>query len=101
MNVSARQTYINTLVKSSERSAANGLSNISRSLGITFSPLFLGPLLGAKTHSILSEMPFFLGGGFKLLYDVLLLIFFLNLREEEKERRESRSSEDELEALKN
>lgn len=54
MNVSARQTYINTLVKSSERSAANGISNISRSLGITFSPLFLGPLLGAKTHSILA-----------------------------------------------
>ena len=54
MNVSARQTYINTLVKSSERSAANGISNITRSLGITFSPLFLGPLLGAKTHSILS-----------------------------------------------
>lgn len=80
MNVSARQTYINTLVKSSERSAANGISNIARSLGITFSPLFLGPLLGAKTHSLLAEMPFFLGGGFKLMYDILLMVFFLNLR---------------------
>jgi hypothetical protein len=45
MNLSARQTYVATLVKSDERSAAGGISNIARSFGLSFSPIILGKLM--------------------------------------------------------
>lgn len=35
MDVPARQTYVSLIVSSSERSAANGITNIARSLGLT------------------------------------------------------------------
>lgn len=42
MNLSARQTYVATIVQSDERSAANGISNVARSFGLALSPLLLG-----------------------------------------------------------
>jgi len=34
MDVPARQTYVSLMVSSSERSAANGITNIARSVGL-------------------------------------------------------------------
>jgi hypothetical protein len=36
MDVPARQTYVSLVVSSSERSAANGITNIARSVGLSF-----------------------------------------------------------------
>jgi len=52
MNVSARQTYVATIVKSDERSAAGGISNIAKSLGLSFSPLILGSLMNQPVSSL-------------------------------------------------
>ena len=35
MDVPARQTYVSMVVASDERSAANGITNIARSIGLT------------------------------------------------------------------
>lgn len=45
MDVPARQTYVATVVESDERSAAGGITNVARSLGLSFAPLLLGKII--------------------------------------------------------
>jgi len=42
MDVPARQAYVNMVVASDERSAANGITNIARSVGMFIGPLLVG-----------------------------------------------------------
>ena len=86
MDVPTRNAYVSGVVDADERSAANGVTNIARSLGGSLAPIFAGNLLGsaASRNDI-----FYIAGGLKLIYDFLLLISFNSVEtSEEKAKRE-------------
>jgi MFS family permease len=76
MDVPARQTYVATVVDADERSAAGGITNIVRSIGLAVSPLLAGYLLSDPSNTLLFSLPFIIAGGLKCLYDILLYISF-------------------------
>jgi hypothetical protein len=57
------------VVSPEERSAAVGITGVARTAGAAISPLFAG-LLFARPALI--SVPFFLTGGLKIVYDLLL-----------------------------
>ena len=69
MDVPTRQAYTMAVVDPDERSAAGGFTAVARSTGASLSPSLAGLMLA---RSALLGMPFFIGGGLKILYDVLL-----------------------------
>jgi MFS family permease len=69
MDVPTRQSYTLAVVAPDERSAASGLTAIARSVGASVSPALTGLLLSSP---VLFSAPFFLSGGLKILYDLLL-----------------------------
>jgi len=69
MDVPTRQSYTMAVVAPDERSAAAGITGIARTTGASLAPVFTGPLLA---HAALLNLPFFLSGGLKIVYDVLL-----------------------------
>ena len=69
MDVPTRQSYTMAVVAPDERSAASGVTAIARSVGAAISPSLSGILLGIP--AVLSA-PFFLSGGLKIVYDLLL-----------------------------
>jgi MFS family permease len=69
MDVPTRQSYTMAVVSPDERSAAAGITGIARTTGTSLSPVFTGPLLA---HTALLNMPFFLSGGLKIVYDLML-----------------------------
>jgi MFS family permease len=77
MDVPTRQSYTMAVVAPDERSAASGVTNIARSVGAALAPSLTGVLLSAAG---LINLPFFLAGGLKLLYDALLYRSFRSVR---------------------
>ncbi|HKG30937.1 MAG TPA: MFS transporter [Nitrososphaeraceae archaeon] len=75
MDVPARQSYIVAVVEENERTAAAGITNISRNIAQAVSPSLAGYIL--QSLSILSA-PFVLGGVLKIVYDVALYFNFKN-----------------------
>ncbi len=73
MDVPTRQAYTMAVVHPDERSAANGITNVVRSVGAAVGPLFTGVFLA---HPSLWSLPFLIGGGLKLIYDGLIFISF-------------------------
>ena len=69
MDVPTRQSYTMAVVAPDERSAASGITTIARSLGASLSPALSGMFLATAG---LIGLPFFLGGGLKIVYDLLL-----------------------------
>jgi MFS family permease len=68
MDVPTRQSYTMAVVDPAERSAAGGVTGVARSAGSSIAPAIAGRLLSASMYSA----PFFVCGGLKILYDVLL-----------------------------
>ncbi len=83
MDVPARQSYTVAVVSPDERSAASGVAGVARSVGSALSPSLATALLGVRS---LWGMPFFLAGGIKIVYDVLLYRRFAALRPSEEAR---------------
>jgi MFS family permease len=82
MDVPTRQSYVMAMVHPDERSAAAGVTGVARTTGAAFSPLLSAMLLAsAQTASV----PFFLAGGLKILYDLVLYRGFVRLRTPEEE----------------
>ena len=77
MDVPTRQSYTMAVVSPDERSAASGITGIARTTGASLSPVIAGPLL-AKTA--LLSFPFFLSGGLKIIYDLLLYRSFRSIK---------------------
>jgi MFS family permease len=77
MDVPARQSYTVAVVSPEERSAAAGVTGVARSVGAAVSPSLAVWLIGRPA---LMGMPFFLAGGVKIVYDVLLYRSFVALR---------------------
>ncbi len=69
MDVPTRQAYTMALVAPGERSAAAGVTGIARTLGAALSPMAAGPLYASAA---LASLPFFISGGLKIVYDVLV-----------------------------
>lgn len=69
MDVPTRQSYTMAVVSPDERSAASGVTTIARSVGASLSPTLTGMFLA--NHALMSA-PFFVAGGLKIIYDLLL-----------------------------
>ncbi len=69
MDVPTRQAYTMAVVDPDERAAASGITGVARTAGAAVSPSLAGVLLAVPT---LISAPFFLAGGLKVIYDVLL-----------------------------
>ena len=69
MDVPPRQSYTMAVVAADERSAAAGVTGIARSIGAAISPGLAGAFLSSPT---LFGAPFFVAGGLKVVYDLLL-----------------------------
>ena len=77
MDVPTRQSYTMAVVAPDERSAASGVTAIARSVGAALSPSLAGLFLGVPT---LLSLPFFLAGGLKIVYDLLLYRSFRTVK---------------------
>jgi MFS family permease len=69
MDVPTRRSYIMAVVSKEERSAAAGITGVARTTGAAISPLLVG-FMFARPSWI--NVPFFITGGLKILYDLLL-----------------------------
>ena len=79
MDVPARQAYVQMVVASDERSAAGGVTNLVRSLGMSLAPLLLGWFSSARpATSWLFSAPWLLAGAVKIAYDLLLYGLYLS-----------------------
>jgi MFS family permease len=77
MDVPTRQSYIMAVVSPEERSAAAGITGVARTLGAAISPFFVG-LMFARPSWI--NVPFFIAGTLKIVYDLLLYKQFVSVR---------------------
>lgn len=69
MDVPTRQSYTMAVVDPDERSAAAGVTGVARSVGAMAAPSMAGSLL----HSVsFMSFPLYIGGGLKIVYDLLL-----------------------------
>ena len=82
MDVPTRQSYSMAVVAPDERSAASGVTSIARSLGAAISPTLTGIFL---SFPLLLSVPFFLAGGLKIVYDLLLYRSFRRLKPPEEQ----------------
>src|ERR1700756_3257439 len=80
MDVPPRQSYTMAVVASDERSAAAGVTGIARSIGAATSPAFAGAFLG---NAGLLGAPFYVAGGLKIIYDILLYRSFRSVKDQE------------------
>jgi MFS family permease len=69
MDVPSRQAYTLSVVDPDERSAAAGVTGVARTTGAALAPICVGPLLA---NPALLGAPFFVAGGLKIVYDLLL-----------------------------
>jgi MFS family permease len=77
MDVPTRQSYIMAVVDSEERSAAAGITGVARTTGAALSPLFVGVMFATPA---LINLPFFIAGTTKIIYDLLLYRAFVAVR---------------------
>jgi MFS family permease len=81
MDVPTRSSYVMAIVPARERPAAASVTSVPRSLASAASPFLAGYLLSISTFG----WPLVAAGGLKILYDLLLLAFFRNVRPPEEE----------------
>ena len=84
MDVPTRQSYIMAVVSPEERSAAAGVTGVARTTGAAISPLFVGFLFAQPA---LINLPFFIAGTLKIVYDLLLYREFVSVRPPEEAQR--------------
>jgi MFS family permease len=77
MDVPTRQSYTIAIVDPDERSAAAGVTGIARSVGASLSPALSGALMATTS---LASLPFFLAGGLKIVYDLLVYRGFRSVK---------------------
>ena len=77
MDVPTRQSYVMAVVDPDERSAAAGVTGVARTTGAAISPSFSSVLMASAGYAAL---PFYLAGGCKIVYDLLLYREFRHVR---------------------
>ena len=83
MDVPTRQSYTISVVDPDERSAAAGVTGVARTTGAAISPLIAAPLMVVPA---LAAVPFFIAGGLKIAYDLLLYRAFRSRPAPEEQR---------------
>lgn len=81
MDVPTRSSYVMAIVPAEERPAAASMTSVPRSLASAASPFLAGYLLSISTFG----WPLIAAGGLKILYDLLLLAYFRNVRPPEEQ----------------
>jgi MFS family permease len=69
MDVPTRQSYLMMVVSPEERSAAGGITGVARTIGAGLAPIFAGLLF---SRPALINVPFYIAGTLKIVYDLLL-----------------------------
>jgi MFS family permease len=77
MDVPTRQSYVMAVVDPDERSAAAGVTGIARTVGAAISPSISSVLIASAGTA---AIPFFLAGGLKIVYDLLVYRDFRSVR---------------------
>jgi MFS family permease len=77
MDVPTRQSYLMAVVGPEERSAAAGVTGVARTMGAALAPVCAGLLFAQPA---LISVPFFIAGGLKIVYDLLLYKGFVTVR---------------------
>jgi MFS family permease len=72
MDVPTRQAYVMAVVADHEREAAASLTNLSRTVAQAITPALTGWVM----QTVALSAPFVLGGGLKIVYDVLIWLTF-------------------------
>ena len=81
MDVPTRQSYVMGLVEPKERTLASGVVSLTRSLAWVVAPGLAGFVM--KTFSI--GLPLILGGGLKVIYDLMLYRSFRHIKPPEEQ----------------
>lgn len=76
MDVPTRQAYLAGIVTREERTTANATTNLARNTTQAAGPVAAGALVAALG----SNVPFFIGGGLKIVYDLTILRVFRRIR---------------------
>jgi MFS family permease len=76
MDVPVRTSYVMAVVSPAERPAAASVTNVPRSLASALPPILAGWMLGRSTFG----WPLVIGGALKIVYDLLLLRRFRDVR---------------------
>jgi MFS family permease len=76
MDVPVRQAYVVSIVPSAERAGAVAMTGAVRGVAQSLGPVLAGFAIGAASFGL----PFFLGGGLKIVYDIALFGGFRNRR---------------------
>lgn len=82
MDVPTRQSYVISVVKDEERTAAAGITNISRNISQVLSPSLAGYIIQSLS---LFFLPFLIGGVLKVIYDIALYFSFRNIKPQQEE----------------
>ncbi len=82
MDVPTRQSYVAAMVRPSERTFAAGITNLARNVFWAVGSATAGGLMQAVSFSA----PLIVGGGAKVLYDVLLFRSFRRVKPPEEQR---------------
>jgi len=76
MDVPVRQAYVVSIVPAAERAGAVAMTGAVRGIAQSFGPVLAGLAIGAASFGL----PFFAGGGLKIVYDLALFAGFRNRR---------------------
>ncbi|HXH82106.1 MAG TPA: MFS transporter, partial [Candidatus Tectomicrobia bacterium] len=80
IDVPTRQAYVMAVVEDHEREAAASVTNLARTLAQAVSPAVTGWIMQAVALSV----PFVLGGGLKIVYDLMLYWTFKDVKPPER-----------------
>jgi MFS family permease len=83
MDVPTRQSYVIAVVDPDERSAAAGVTGIARSVGAAVSPSISSILVASVGYA---AVPFYVAGGLKIVYDLLIYRDFRAIRPPEEQQ---------------
>ena len=76
MDVPTRQSYVMAIVPPHRRTYASGITNLTRTIGWAIGP----PIAGFVMQNVVLAAPLFIGGGMKIVYDIILYRSFRHLR---------------------
>jgi MFS family permease len=76
MDVPTRQSYVMAIVPPHRRTYASGVTNFTRTIGWAIGP----PIAGLVMQNVILAAPLFIGGGMKILYDIILYRSFRHVR---------------------
>jgi MFS family permease len=76
MDVPTRQSYVMAIVPPQRRTYASGVTNLTRTIGWAIGP----PIAGIVMQYVVLAAPLFIGGGMKIVYDIVLYRSFRHVR---------------------